>query len=250
MASLSQLVSTLADELGDPEAGLIVVARSLREAGFIATGGRGRSAARMNEGDLASLLLATATTGDSTKAAERLNVVGSMRLEPLGSARYVEGGHFGFDVEETGPALGIAPDQSMLDVLTALLREYANGPTAVGSMATASIDLGTAHTPLRLQADVRPSEVSILVRHDRAGWFGEIHVFLRGGDSLSLPFSPSGRQRHPVIDSSAAHRPVGKSVAIRIYPGVTHVGMNCVRSISAPFVRRPDAAEERRGNEH
>jgi hypothetical protein len=58
MATLSELVETLAEVEGIDPAAVAVIARSVREAGLITTGGRGLSAARMTYSDAANLMIA------------------------------------------------------------------------------------------------------------------------------------------------------------------------------------------------
>jgi len=76
MAKLSDLIRTVADLTDVPLSSVTVVARVLREADFIASGGRGRGGANMGSADAAHLLLGVITLGDTTKAAE---VVGSLQ---------------------------------------------------------------------------------------------------------------------------------------------------------------------------
>ena len=70
MAKLSDLVRTVADLTGAPLSSVTVVGRVLREAGFVASKGRGRGGANMGSRDTAHLLLGVITLGDTTKAAE------------------------------------------------------------------------------------------------------------------------------------------------------------------------------------
>ncbi|MDP3300189.1 MAG: hypothetical protein Q8M38_08840 [Phenylobacterium sp.] len=70
MAKLSDLVRTVADLTGVPLSSVTVVGRVLREAGFVASKGRGRGGADMGSRDTAHLLLGVITLGDTTKAAE------------------------------------------------------------------------------------------------------------------------------------------------------------------------------------
>lgn len=76
MAKLSDLVRTVADLTDVPLSSVTVVARVLREAELIKSGGRGRGGANMGSTDAAHLLLGVITLGDTTKAAE---VVGGLQ---------------------------------------------------------------------------------------------------------------------------------------------------------------------------
>jgi hypothetical protein len=71
MATLSELVNTIANVEGVDPAGVSLIARGVREAGLITTGGRGPSAAKMTATDAANLLIAiNATT--SVRAASQI----------------------------------------------------------------------------------------------------------------------------------------------------------------------------------
>jgi hypothetical protein len=62
MATLSQLVETVAEVEGMEPATVNLIARNVREAGLITTGGRGLSAARMTMADAVNLLIAVNAT--------------------------------------------------------------------------------------------------------------------------------------------------------------------------------------------
>jgi hypothetical protein len=73
MATLSQLVTTLASVTGVPQATVFAYGRFAREAGLISQGGRGRGGAQMTATDAANLLIAvggTRITRDANKAIE------------------------------------------------------------------------------------------------------------------------------------------------------------------------------------
>jgi hypothetical protein len=73
MATLTELVETIADVEGIEPSSVNLIARYVREAGLIATGGRGPSAARMGLTDAANLLIAVNATTTATDAAKTVS---------------------------------------------------------------------------------------------------------------------------------------------------------------------------------
>lgn len=237
MALLSQLVGVLAQVTGDPEPGMVVLARSLREAGYITTGGRGRSAAHMTERDAAAMLLAVAAGGDNTRAADTLRHVGSLRLLEGSEGRTFGGNHGRFRLDQRPVGSGLEPGVTMLDGLALLLEQYANGECK----PAASVGAG----------DRRPSEISFIIRHDRFGWSGDINVYVRSGEDVYLRFTHDGVPQLPRAVESVEHGAAPESAArakvtsIRLAAIATHLAMNCVRGVDTPFVRRHDALDRR-----
>ncbi len=235
MALLSQLVGVLAQVTGDPEPGMVVLARSLREAGYITTGGRGRSAAHMTERDAAAMLLAVAAGGDNTRAADTLRQVGNLRLLEGSAGRTFSGDHGTFPLSQRPVGTGLEPGVTMLDGLALLLEQYANGECSPSDRAGGG--------------DRRPSEISFIIRHDRFGWSGDINVYVRSGEDVYLRFTQDGLPQPAPL--SASLNLVGpfdnatraKVTSIRLGAIAAHVAMNCVRGVDAPFVRRHDALE-------
>jgi hypothetical protein len=76
MATLSELVDAIADVEGIDPATVTLIARYIREAGLISTGGRGPSAAAMGLTDAANLLIGVNAT---TTAAESARTVAAYR---------------------------------------------------------------------------------------------------------------------------------------------------------------------------
>jgi hypothetical protein len=118
MATLSELVNTIAAVEGIDPATAALIARYIREAGLISTGGRGPSAAMMNVRDAANLLIGVNT---ATAAIEAENMVRAYReLEakdftpgpPAAARKY---GTFGEAIEQLLIAIrsGYLPDQFM-----------------------------------------------------------------------------------------------------------------------------------------
>jgi hypothetical protein len=73
MATLTELVETIADVEGIEPSSVNLIARYVREAGYIATHGRGTSAARMNVSDAANLLIGVNATTVATNAARTVS---------------------------------------------------------------------------------------------------------------------------------------------------------------------------------
>ncbi|MGO9682302.1 MAG: hypothetical protein ACLPTZ_06855 [Beijerinckiaceae bacterium] len=84
MATLSELVDTVAAVEGLDSATVSLIARNVREAGLIATGGRGPSAARMGLTDAANLLIAVNATKHATEAVRGVTLYGRMELHESG----------------------------------------------------------------------------------------------------------------------------------------------------------------------
>lgn len=98
MAKLPDLVRVVADHTGYEEASLKVLARSLREAGWIRTGGRGKNGADMLASDAASMILGLATPGEWTHAHSKVEKLAACK--PVGGALRV--GNNGVDYDATG----------------------------------------------------------------------------------------------------------------------------------------------------
>jgi hypothetical protein len=73
MATLTELIDTIADVEGLDRSAVGLIARYVREAGLIATRGRGNSAARMSLTDAANLLIGVNATTTATEAAETVS---------------------------------------------------------------------------------------------------------------------------------------------------------------------------------
>src|SRR6516225_3304479 len=72
MATLSQLVEAIAEVEGMDSATVALIARTVREAGLITTGGRGPSAGKMTVADAANLLIAVNTSASAHEAPDRV----------------------------------------------------------------------------------------------------------------------------------------------------------------------------------
>jgi hypothetical protein len=74
MTTLSELVNTIAKVEGIDPATVTLIARSVREAGLITTGGRGPSAARMTYRDAANLIIAVNASPTAREAPHTVQV--------------------------------------------------------------------------------------------------------------------------------------------------------------------------------
>lgn len=188
MATLSDLTRTFANATGRPEKSLVVIARALREAGLIATGGRGRGGAQMTYVDAANFLLGVGSPGDHTKAARTVHQINTLELDEHAAFKLLN--HLDF---QGGPAddlapLGIKSGQSPTETLALLMEHY------VGEAAPAQAGRFSEVIPrpwFTLQPDLRPSTIDLSVTHSRNGYSAQILASLVGGDEVRLNFRES-----------------------------------------------------------
>jgi hypothetical protein len=83
MARLSELVQTVAKVEGMDPATVGLIARNVREAGLIATRGRGPSAAKMNLADATNLLIAVNATVTAWEAAQAVRNYRQLEVSKL-----------------------------------------------------------------------------------------------------------------------------------------------------------------------
>jgi hypothetical protein len=79
MARLEELVETVAEQEGMDPATVRLIARNVREAGLITTGGRGTSAGQMTFGDAANLLIGVNASVNAREAPETVRKYRRMR---------------------------------------------------------------------------------------------------------------------------------------------------------------------------
>lgn len=188
MATLSDLTRTFANATGRPEKSIVVIARALREAGLIATGGRGRGGAQMTYIDTANFLLGASSPGDHTKAARTVHQINILELDEYAAFKLLD--HLDF---QGGPAddlspLGIKSGQSPTETLAFLIEHYA------GEVAPAQDGKFSEVIPrpwFTLQPDLRPSTIALSITHGRNGYSAQILVSLVGGDEVRLDFRES-----------------------------------------------------------
>jgi hypothetical protein len=133
MATLSELVDTIARVEGIDSATVTLIARSVREAGLITTGGRGLSAAQMTYRDAANLVIAVNASPTAREAEETVHTYRALEGRSLEFAfkgsKKPKLGNFG-DALETliaAAAIGKLPDVYLgipLDKL--ILEEFAS----------------------------------------------------------------------------------------------------------------------------
>jgi hypothetical protein len=111
MATLTELVDTIAAVEGLERSTVSLVARYVREAGLISTHGRGTSAARMNVTDAANLLIgvnATTTGKDAAKTVSAYRELESYEFREKGDPRPVQKyGTLGEAIEQLVHATGV-----------------------------------------------------------------------------------------------------------------------------------------------
>src|SRR5690606_29464750 len=88
MATPGELIKAVADVLHVPEVTISSYYRSLREAGLVTKGGRGRSAAKMTAADAAHLLIAVGGARFERETADSV-VRDYLRLQMSHSARWL-----------------------------------------------------------------------------------------------------------------------------------------------------------------
>jgi hypothetical protein len=122
MATLSQLVDTIADVEGIDPATAKLVARYIREAGLITTGGRGLSAAPMDFHDAANLLIGMNAATKAADAARIVSLYRGLRSYDRAQKKYVT---FGDAIEQLLQATvaGTLGDKFVWREMTSDLRE-------------------------------------------------------------------------------------------------------------------------------
>lgn len=106
MATLSELVQTVAEVEGIDPATVGLIARHLREGGLIASGGRGLSAARMTVTDAANLLIGVNATSSAVDAPPLVPVYRRLRVLDSLSFSDHSSGTFGEALEQLLAAAG------------------------------------------------------------------------------------------------------------------------------------------------
>lgn len=232
MAKLSDLIRVVALATGDGDAGVTVIARSLREAGLIATGGRGRYGADMTASDAASLLIAVGAPGDHTKAATTANAAGSMRLHEL--AR-VDDRH-AFICDEIPWNLPIKAGSSLLEVATALLSNGSSVCAPAPKPPEPASYLDHAEEVGRLEGDLTVTSFSTTITRGRSGWHGSVTVRLANHRFITLQF---GHQAHALDQESRGW----KEASISLGEPVSTAIIACLQGHRASEEPTPRAAQ-------
>jgi len=241
MARLSDLTSAVATASGVPDTAARVIARSLRETGLVAKGGRGLSAARMGPTDVASILLAFASPADVTKSGQVVATLGELQLEGLipvlGSTDhrllYADD-----EVERTGLFTG----QTLSGALAQLIERYSCEGRLPPSMPKTPPEPKAPHVWPNLSADPYPHEtdptpcaLTLTVTKDEYGWRANLQVAERGGCDLMLSFSPNGGTWPP---RRRREENPGRSHTITLPPEIAHAAVRCIRD-DMPSDSRP-----------
>jgi hypothetical protein len=224
MAKLSDLVQVVANVTGEAPASVAVIARSLREAGLIATGGRGRSAARMTSHDLASLLLAVSSLGDNTKAGDTVTAVSQLSLESR--AQNPAGLNL---TDEHRQALGVTAEQSLLECLAIQIDRYSieSGSFSAGpDMLIGRILPDPASFSFR--GSTLPKSIGIAVGRSFDDWYASVRMQLVGGDSITLRFSSSRQSDQPASPTNGRKK-LSRNWLIELPPEIVHQAALCLR---------------------
>jgi hypothetical protein len=120
MATPGELVHTVANALGIPEATIVQIDRNLVDAGLRSKGGRGRSAAQVKSEDAANLLIAIGGAPISGAAIKETRKICD-RFAPLQATRRGKPASF-LKLKPRLPTLGkLPPGHSFRDAIVALI---------------------------------------------------------------------------------------------------------------------------------
>lgn len=241
MARLSDLIATIAQAGGPPVKSLNVIARALREAGLIATGGRGAAGAQMTPSDLANMLLGLPALGDHTKAAETVAHVGSLQLLNARDARDLRRSHQTLKLLETMcPGLGIARSDTLHAVLSNLL-SLLSPDEVVSRTAVAAVvrDESKPFDPFdnwegeQDWGDPTPVALTIVVNRDGNYYSSDLVVQQKGGGVARLDFRTSKDYLRP--DDVGSATVGGIEATFRVKPALVAAATRCIRaSVQTP----------------
>lgn len=187
MAKLLELTRAVSAATGDGEASVTVIARTLREAGLIATGGRGRQGAVMTASDAASLLIAVGSPGDHTKAAQTVRAAGSMRMLPI----ILMDDQYSQTCDEIPWNVPITWTSTLLDVTTAFLSNIEStecGDPPQPAPPGPGAYLYEARERARPKGDLTVVSFSTTITHSRNGWEGSIRARLANRSTMAFQF--------------------------------------------------------------
>jgi hypothetical protein len=188
MPSPGELVRTVADALGLPEATVVVHDRNLVTEGLRRKGGRGLSAAKVTARDAAHLLTAVLGSGQVKDSASSVRRYSETR--PLESAS----SDAGFAKIGIAELANLPAEHSFVDAMEALIASAASG-----SLTQAMLDVPAGSRPMK--SDATPL---IQVAALTPGTVGDIRVAgTRGGMSASVRYalpSPWAHSKHPPDD--------------------------------------------------
>jgi hypothetical protein len=198
MATLSELVDTIAAVEGIDPATVTLIARHVREAGLISTGGRGPSAAAMGLSDAANLLIgvnATTTAAESARTVSAYRELSAFRAK-TDRRPAMKYGTLGEAIEQLLHAIGVSklPDKFLgRGTLPHLQEAFSTGEV--------QIDLKFRRSGSRLSAILRIAPpLSSTITPD--GW----QLGAESGQSILFLFSaprsrgPPGEKEHTAGD--------------------------------------------------
>lgn len=224
MAWLSTLITTVAETSGEPEASVTVIARNLREGGFISTGGRGRSAATMTAIDAASLLLGVGAPGDNTKAAATVARLSAAALEK--AVTWKRGAHDGRQKAAVIPAnLNITADDDLIHVIAKLLTEFEL--PKIGATWLRKI---RPKPPLRNKDGDEiwlPQVIQLETTLDQRGWSADLEVTTSDGRLVRFVFAETKQARWPTELR-------WKRSSVTLLPPIFEAVVRCLRDEPSP----------------
>jgi hypothetical protein len=217
MATLSELVDAIAAVEGIDPATVTLIARYVREAGLISTGGRGPSAAAMGLSDAANLLIgvnATTTAAESarTVSANRELEVFRAKTDPRPAMKY---GTLGEAIEQLLHAIGVGklPDKFLGRGISPHLQE-------AFSRGEVEIDLKFRRSGSRLSAILRiaPRLSSTITPATADGW----QLADESGQSILIAFyAPRSRRPPGKKENTAGDRMVETTIGYRTLNAVS-----------------------------
>jgi hypothetical protein len=200
MATLSELVDAIAAVEGIDPATVTLIARHVREAGLISTGGRGPSAAAMGLSDAANLLIgvnATTTAAESARTVSAYRELQAFRTK-TDRRPAMKYGTLGEAIEQLLHAIGLGklPDKFLGRGTSHLQEAFSTGEV--------EIDLKFRRSGSRLSAVLRitPRLSSTITPATADGW----QLVAESGQSILFLFStprsrgPPGEKEHTAGD--------------------------------------------------
>lgn len=241
MAKLPDLVRAVSANTGFSEASVKILARSLREANWIQTGGRGRHGAEMGPADAASLLLGLASPGEWTHADNTVrklalcHTVGVIIQRPQKIALY-----YPHDLRSKPEFLALPVHAALTQLVERYRRNDRSsphlGPLDIPSFLHIEDVLGheirsqpykTSH--LELEAGFTVSSISLTVRFtDYYGTEAVLQFATNDGADVRMYFSSSHKILSPTIPG------IGLCTIATIPGGFVDAIVRCIHS---PFLR-------------
>ncbi|MFN6935618.1 MAG: hypothetical protein ACK4NZ_10760 [Tsuneonella sp.] len=234
MARLSDLIATIAEAGGPPIASLNVIGRALREAGLVATGGRGAAGAQMTPSDLANVLLGLPALGEHTKAADTVARVGSLQLLNARDARDARSTHqIPGLLEYMCPGLGIARWDTLHTALSSLVSILSPDEVVSEKEVAFVRDASKPFNPFENWdvesdwGDPTPISLTIIFKRDGDYFSSDLLIEQKGGGVVRLDFRTS-KDHHRPDDAGGAARG-GIEATFRVKPLLVAAATRCIR---------------------